>query len=323
MTKRISWIALAVLALVTLTYVAATAQIAPIPQPDAYVRGSGAINVPNSSTLPNLGLFNINVWREGNKLYGGFNYTEVTPSGARVVAIVSKELLALSIVGNTATIEAKGVLTKSGSTRECYLTLTVLDDLNMDNLHIRAHGGMLPVIYYDAQGGVIKGDIVVWQKPWGFGYASGYGEIKVPSPDSTRPNIGCFRFKGECSSAGVMGMITYSEIVPAITTAISKPVVRIDVPKLSRMLVSGNKAVLEGPGMLNGKPVFVTVVAVDNEKTPVDCPAGTDCKLPDWFSIKAVAQNTDAVKPAYYAEGPLARGDIKVGTYSEPPPPPP
>ena len=79
MTKRISWIALAVLALVTLTYVAATAQIAPIPQPDAYVRGNGAINVPGPivgpNTRPNLGIFNINVWRENGALFGGFNYT--------------------------------------------------------------------------------------------------------------------------------------------------------------------------------------------------------------------------------------------------------
>ena len=321
MTKRISWIALAVLALVTLTYVAATAQIAPIPQPDAYVRGNGAINVPGPivgpNTRPNLGIFNINVWRENGALFGGFNYTEVAPNGARVVAIVSKELLALNIHGNTAKIIAKGAYSDRTGTKLACLTLDVVDN-KPDKLHIRADGYAATVLFYDKGGDVVKGDIVVWQKPWGFGYASGYGEIKVPSPDSTRPNIGCFRFKGECSSAGVMGMITYSEIVPTITTAISKPVVRIDVPKLSRMVVSGNKAVLEGPGMMNGKPVFVTVVGVDNEGLRCD---GGRCL--DWFSIKAVAPNTDAVKPAYYAEGPLARGDIKVGTYSEPPPPPP
>jgi hypothetical protein len=329
MVKGISRTALAVLALVGLVALGAAAQSFPTPLPEAFVHGQGAIAIvgPTSTiAAPNQGVFNINVSRTNGVLYGGFNYVEMTPAGVRVVAIASKKLIELRIVGNHAVIRAEGAISDKTNTRLACLMLEVDDNADAsvatpDRLHIRADGCMLPVIFYDKGGDVVKGDIVVWKKPIGFGYAKGSGAILVPKPPTASatalPTIGNFQFAGETSSAGVQGMISYAEISPVATGPISMMLARINVPKIATLTIDGNKATLAGPGVLNGKPVFVTVVAVDNAKTPppADCPAGTICVVPDRFLIEAKLTPDPTSVTLYHAEGPLIRGDIVVGMY--------
>lgn len=313
MAKWISRAMLLALVLACAAGMTASAQIAPTPgPPDAYVRGSGVILVPgpdNSSIRPNMGIFNINVTRVGNQCYGGFTYNEVTPAGVRVVSIMSRRVVSLVLTSaNFAVVRAEGVIADAHGSRQCCLTIEALDDNpSGDWFHIRADGCMLPVILYDKAGGVVKGDIAIWQKPAGVAYAKGEGAIEVPSPDAASKNIGAFWFKGELTSAGPVGTISYAEYNPLTNTGIARPRVQIYVPRLSAMKVVGYTATLAGPGMINGKPCFVTVVGVDT--------AMLDCICPDRFSIEAVDPASFSEKPLYFAAGPLIKGDIVVGTY--------
>ena len=317
MAKRISRIAV-VLALAGLACAAVAQIMPPVPvPPDAYVRGNGAIHVYDPSgwsTLPNLGVFGINVVRCGSTLYGGFNYAEINPKGVRIAVIVSKEVTSMVITGRHARIEAKGYFNRT----EACLILEV-DDLApgmlpvLDRLRIVANGCMLDVNYYDKQGSVVKGDIVVWQKPAGVAFAKGNGAIEVPNSAGTIPNIGTFCFKGELTSAGPLGMICYTEYNPATMSPVNRPVARIYVPKLTAMGVQGNEAKLGGPGTFNGKPAFVTVYCVDNAY--VKCPDDVKCIVPDFFAITAEISNSEMLSPAYHAEGKVVKGDIVVGRY--------
>lgn len=302
MARRISTI-LAALTLVAGLCVASAAQVSPYPVPEQGIKGEGAIQLAHG----NLGLFEINVARTGSQIFGGFRFTEVTPDGQRVNVVFSRQVVELQINGNVGTARAVGYWNNMLSD----ITLVALDDLNDDNLHIIARPrNMLPVIY-DQQGGVIKGDIVVYgAQPSPDAYTKGYGAIAIPTGTITR--VGRFRFDAVSIGGNVRGTLFYSEWNQN-ATALQRPPVCIYVPRVQFLRVEGNVAVFGGPGAFNGRPANVEVRAVDWSMVNGPIPR------PDEFHIKAVAATADTVTPiAYEAGGPLipGSGDIVVGTFT-------
>lgn len=282
---------------------ASVAQISPYPVPDQGIKGQGAIQI----AYGNLGLFDINVARSGGLLIGGFRFTEVTPTGQRVNVIFSKQLVDLRIEGNVGTVRAVGYWNNMLSD----ITLVALDDLSGDNLHIIARPrNMLPVIY-DQQGGVIKGDIVVFGAPPAPDvYTKGYGAIAIPT--GIAGAIGKFRFDAASIDGMVRGSLYYAECRQN-AVSIERPRVHIYLPRVQFLRVDGNVAVFGGPGSFNGRPAKVEVRAVDWSMI------GTPLPRPDEFYIKAVSLTADSVSSvAYEAGGPLipGSGDIVVGTFN-------
>ena len=298
MYRRIAFI---LLAAITLAAVAGSTALGQATTPTAYVKGSGAIQLSQT----NLGLFDVNVVRFGTVPTGGFRYTEVASNSTKPIAvIVSRTLKSLVVRGNFATIMAdgfwNGVL--------CNLTVECLDDNpSGDWFHINAKpiNSPLPVIY-DAAGGVIKGDIVVFSQPAQAGYAKGYGTIAT-----TNNCIGKFQFWAELTSAGVAGAINYVDYNPISMSPVVRPRAVIYVPRVQTLTITGNVAVLTGPGTLNGRPAQVQVTAIDNSLSfgPV---------RRDEFYIKAIPLTTDSISAIYQAGGPLTSGDIVVAPRTGP-----
>ncbi|MGC8861211.1 MAG: hypothetical protein ACP5R5_00380 [Armatimonadota bacterium] len=283
-----------ILAVVALAVAIGSASFGQAAIPDAYVKGSGAIQVGT-----NLGLFEINVVRTGAILNGGFRYTEVASNATRPVAvIVSRVVKSLVVNGNFATITAEGIWNGVPSN----LTVECLDDNpSGDWFHITAVpiSSPMPVIY-DAAGGVIKGDIAVFSRPAAAGYTKGYGTI------ATANNcIGKFRFWAELTSAGVRGCLNYVDYNPAALSAIVRPRAVIYLPRVERLIIVGNTAVFGGKGALNGRPALIEVKVVDNAS-----PSGPAVR--DAFFIKATPLTADSVTAGYEAGGPLTSGDIVV-----------
>jgi len=282
------------LAVVALAVASGSGSLGQAMIPDAYVKGSGAIQVG-----ANLGLFEINVVRTGAILNGGFRYTEVASNATRPVAvIVSRVLKSLVVNGNFATITAEGLWNGTPSN----LTVECLDDTpSGDWFHITAVpiASQLPVIY-DAAGGVIKGDIVVFSRPAAAGYTKGYGTIAT-----SNSGVGKFRFWAELTSAGVRGCLNYVDYSPAAVSPIARPKAVIYLPRVETLTIVGKTAVFGGRGTLNGRPALIEVKAIDNTS-----PSGP--ALPDAFFIKATPLTADSVTAGYEAGGPLTSGDIVV-----------
>ena len=264
--------------------------------PDTGVRGSGAIAVG-----PNVGLFDINVAKSGtNPPFGGFRFQVVTPTGQRGALIVSKQVTSLVVIQHTATVQATGFL--NGVPAD--ITVVAFDggSIARDTFEITADpSGPIDMASFGAGGPVIKGDIVVFSPaPAPQGTAYGSGAIRVNT------NVARFDFRAVKTTAGVKGTINYTESNPLVLSPIIRPPVRIYVPAVKTLDITGNTAVLTGHGFLNGRPALVRVTAIDNRN-----PIGPATR-PDEFYITASPINALTAVVDYYAGGPLIAGDIAV-----------
>ncbi|MDH7600898.1 MAG: hypothetical protein QHI38_01970 [Armatimonadota bacterium] len=293
MSRRLG---LVVLAAVLATMVAGSACFAQLTVPNAYVKGSGAIKIGDSK---NIGQFEINVVKQGPVVSGGLKFTEIAPNSTKPVAvIVSRVVKTLCVQGNFATVTAEGLWNNT----PVEIKVECLDDNpSGDWFHIRAKPirSLLPVIY-DAAGGVIKGDIVVFSQPAVYGYAKGCGAIRT-----SNAGIGRFWFTAELTAAGVRGWINYVDLNPLATSITARPTAVIYVPRIDWAAIEGNSIKMRGKGTLNGQPALVEVKAVDNGPFA----AGV---APDEFYIRATSPTADAVTAVYEAGGPLIGGDIVV-----------
>lgn len=295
--------------LIMLASVAAVAQQTVITaQPDVAVRGVGAVALGEAKTL---GMFDINIARWSNTptaalpIGGSISFTELDAKGNRINTVISKEIKAIKVDGNVAEVVATGYL--NGKPVE--IDLTVLDDnASGDNLRIVAKplptitgGPVGPPIAapYERQGGVIKGDIIVFQRIDPVVFANGAGTILVGQ------SIGKFTFNARGNSTASIGEIYYAASDPRRMSPTAIPAITISVPKVVALKVDGKTAVLEGVGTLNGKPVKVRVKVFDSV-TPL---AGVPIVAKDVFSIEAVLEDGTT----YTAGGPLTSGDIVVG----------
>lgn len=271
------------------------------------VKGVASIATSNV----NVATLNINVVKNGSVLTGGFRYTEVCPISPTnsitrpSCTIYSQQLTSVDVKGNFATVRAIGFW--NGMLAEV-LVECLDDNPSGDWIHIRA----IPIksaitAFYEASGGVIKGDVAVYGPPAVVGYATGSGTITIPVADSTVPNIGRFSFKAEKTTAGVKGTIYYTESTPYCAVA-QRPKVTIYVPAVQGMVIDGRTAVLMGKGTLNGRPAEIEVRAADNSS-----PMGPATSL-DEFHIRAVTLVDDTRMPQYLYEagGRVRTGDIKV-----------
>jgi hypothetical protein len=275
------------------------AQISTTPQPDAGVRGSGAI----ATSSGNAGAFDINVAKFGAALAGGFRYMEVTPTATRANVIISQAINDLQINGGAAVIKASGFWNGMPSD----LIVEVLDAASGDHFHIVATPVGTPtgptIQPYDEGGPLTRGDIVVFSgPPVPDAFAKGIGTI------SLNPNIGRFEFASAEFGDNVKGNIMYVEMNPMVMSAMSRPKVVIYCPAVQALTVTGNSAVLTGNGTLNGRPAAIEVGAIHNSLL------GGQVAVPDHFHIKATPLNPSSTMPGYEAEGDLKTGDIVVGT---------
>lgn len=276
---------------------ASLAQIAPVPLPEAGVRGSGAIPLRTNATL---GAFDINVAKSGDVLLGGFRYQEVgLASSIRGNVILSKTITSLTVSGNTATILADGYWNNMPAT----IKIEVLDDNpSGDWFHITAVPKGPLTIIYDQAGGVIKGDIVVYGGASN-SFANGYGTIAV-----SNTNIGKFKFEATSVGGIVRGSLNYAEYSPIASTAFTRPPISIFLPAVQYLRVEGNTAVFGGVGKLNGRLAKIEVRAIDNSMLmgPI--------ARPDEFYIKAQTDATTEIADISYEAGGPVKGEITVGT---------
>ncbi len=276
--------------------VAGSACLAQLQVPNAYVKGSGAIQIGNSN---NIGQFEINVVKQGPVVSGGIKFVEISPDSTKPVnVIVSRVVKTLCVQGNFATITAEGLW----NTMPAEIKVECLDDNpSGDWFHITAKPirSMLPVIY-DAAGGVIKGDIVVFSQPAVSGYAKGCGAIRT-----SNAGVGKFWFHAEVTPVGVRGWINYIDLNPLAASVTARPKVVIYVPRIDYAEIVGNTAVIRGKGTLNGRPALVEVKAVDNGYPPTGV-------APDEFYIIARPLVADVAEPLYREGGPLIAGDVVV-----------
>lgn len=296
--RRMLFILLAAVLLTTVTVSLSFAQSAILPRPEAGVRGTGAIALPNHGK--NVGLFNINVAKYGTVLVGGFRYVEVGPtSSAPVCVIFSRMITGLTFNGNNyAKVTAVGYW--NGMLSD--ITVMALDDNpSGDNFHITAKPRSPLTIIYDEGGGLIKGDLVVYNNA-PTGAAKGAGTIQV------NKNIGKFAFTARNTLTGPTGNVYYVEFSPTATSVVVRPPVVIYLAAIGSLDVTGFTATIKGRGTFNGMPAAIVVTAVDNSML-----MGPMAK-PDWFSIKAVTLPGPTLMPTYQysAEGPLTTGDIVV-----------
>lgn len=292
MAKRV---VLALFAVLLVAAVAGSACLAQVQVPTAYVRGSGAIKVGET----NIGMFEVNVVKSGPVVSGGIKFTEVSPDSTKPVnVIISRVVKALCVQGNFATITAEGLWNRMPA----QIKVECLDDTpSGDWFHITAKpiNSPLPVIY-DAAGGLIKGDIVVFSQSLVYGYTKGCGAIRTPGA-----GIGRFSFKAELTNAGVKGWLSYVDFNPLSTSVVARPKVIIYVPQIESLELVGNTAIMKGKGTLNGRPVLVWAKAVDNSSPVAPTPV-------DEFYIVARPASPDALEAGYEAGGPLISGDIVV-----------
>lgn len=308
MRKLLGRCALALFLLPVLA-VSLSAQADRQPVPDAYVRGFGAIafNADATSTAkPTMGVFSISVNRFGNDLLGWISYYEVLPTGRPGARIVANELKKLDVQGNMATIDAVGRF----NNQIAHIRVEVLDDNpSGDWLRITAHGGMLPVQYYDAAGGVVRGDIVVWTRPEPVPFARGSGAIQVMNQTTLTNLVGNFQFNVAQWPAGAEGYLTYHQFNPNRIWDSSG--VRILMKEADKLEVDGNIAVFQGQGEMNGKPVRIVTKVADNVRPPVmPSPAAAD-----YLMIEAWGPASTNMGPLFKAEGPVVRGDLLVGFF--------
>lgn len=280
------------------------------PVPDAYVRGFGAIAFSADDTgtaKPTTGVFSINVNRLGEKLLGWISYYEVSPSGKPGARIVANEMSELDIQGNMATIDAVGRF----NNQVAHIRVEVLDDNpSGDWMRITAHGSMLPVEYYVAAGGVVRGDIAVWTKPEAVPFTRGSGAIMVRNQTTLTNLVGNFQYNVAQWPACAEGFLTYHQFNP--NRIWDSTGVRILMSEADKLEVDGNTAVFQGKGVLNGKPVRIATKVGDNVKPPVrPSPNGAD-----YLSIEAWGPASTAdTGPVFKAEGPVVRGDLLVGFF--------
>lgn len=263
--------------------------------PEAGVKGSGAIAASGTS----IGVFEIAVGRSGDVLFGGFKYQELESNSTAVRpmhVIYSQAVTSLVVMGSSARIQAVGYWNGMPSD----ITVDCRDNPSgVDWFSITARPRNMLTIIYVKSGDLIKGDIVVFGSTTTAGYAAGQGAIAVGQ------NLGAFTFKAQVNSAGVAGYAHYAELSPA-ATSISRPPVRIYLPRIEQMTILGNTAVFGGRGTFNGMPALIQIKAVDN------APAANASIVPDEFFITARLLFADAVTPAYSAGGPLVKGDLIV-----------
>lgn len=296
MLKRTAFVILSSLALILLVSSFSIAQVTPYPEPDEGVRGWGAIPLNVNSAV---GQFDINVWRSGNVLFGGFKYAEIGTSTVRRNVIYSTRITSLVISGNFATVKALGYWNNMPSV----ITIEALDDNpSGDWFHIVAQPqSPLPIIY-DQAGGLIKGDIVVYGRPIPDCWAKGDGTIAVTTSGNL-PNVGRFNFQAERYGDIVKGRLSYMEYNPAGYSV--RPRVSIYVPELAKLDVQGLNGYMAGKGTLNGIPAIVEVKVIDWSPT---------YRMPDEFYISATPLADVANVPPYYAGGPLTSGALTVGS---------
>lgn len=296
--------------------VLAQTSILPRSEPDSYVRGTGLVTVSSMlDIVPNQAMFRIDVAKSGAEARGIFQWNELRPNGARIAAVLTKLIRSADFTGNTVSIAAEGFL----NGKPAKITIYALEDLAGDFLSVEATTADAT---YKREGGVRKGELIIWNRPVVTEAAKGFGAIRVTLPVSTatsilpQGNIGQFNFSAVNNSLGAMGSISYREFNPMVMSPINIPRIAINVPKISSLHVERNTALLTGDGMLNGKPVRVFVKAIDNRPANyVLPPIGSDALvlMPDWFSITAVNPLVDSLLPVYHAEGAvLPGGDIVV-----------
>jgi len=270
-----------------------------LPAPEAGVRGTGAI-----PAYRGVGTFDVNVWRAGSTLYGGFRYTETTTDSRRTVNIVSKSITDMVIQGNYATVRAIGTWDNMPAT----LIIETLDDNpSGDWFRIVAIPQGPMTVIFQRSGGVIKGDLTVYAipvKPPDL-YAKGDGMIALSNTCYGRFQFGASRIKGVTD-----GSLTYSEITPVFASTAIRPVAHIILPKVEKLDVQGNTAVFAGKGTFNGRPALIEVRVTDNRTD------GSLVAIPDQFSIRAVPATPTSIGPMVYYEagGPLRAGDLVVKT---------
>lgn len=263
----------------------------------AGVKGSGAIAAGQNS----VGTFEVSVAQDGDVLFGGFKYAEYSTIGtsARPAHMIySQTLTSLVAVGNYARVQAVGFW--NGMLSD--LTIEARDNATgTDWFHVTARPRSPLDIIYDKEGYLIKGDLVVVGSTPAPGYATGAGAIRVGL------NTGVFQFEAQTVNSGVNGYAYYSEASQSITP-ISRQPVRIYLPRVQKLVIVDNTAVLSGRGTLNGRPAMVEIKAVDNYTPGPIMPQ----VRADEFYISARFLYTDSAAAGYSAGGPLIKGDIEV-----------
>lgn len=294
MLRRL-WVGMVlVVALPILLAGSSLSQVSPSPEPDAGVRGTGAIQTGDGA----VGVLDINVARSGDVLFGGFRFQESFASSItnRGSIIYSQAITGLAIVPKpdstvpvlTATVDAIGFWDGMRSALQVYV-----EDLGSgkDFIRVVARPEFLDIIYI-REGYLIKGDIVVYlSQPVPDAVAKGYGVIAVGM------NLGKFEFAAERRGGVVRGRLYYTEYNPRVMSPIIRPRVQIYIPEVSLLTVQSNIATLAGKGTFNGRPAYVEVRAIDWS------PA---YRRPDEFYITArPVENSSGSYFFYSAGGPL------------------
>jgi hypothetical protein len=284
---------LAVVALVILAGSPSLSQVSPSPQPEAGVRGTGAIQTSDTS----VGVLDINVARSGNILFGGFRFQEssadslVNPGNI----VYSQAVTGLTIAPKpgspvsvlTATVDAVGFWNGMRSNLQVYV-----EDLGSgkDFIRVVARPEFLDIIYI-REGYLFKGDILVYEtQPVPNALAKGYGVIAVGT------NLGKFEFVAERMGDVVKGKLYYVEYNPRVISPVARPKVQIYIPQVTVLTVQDNTATLAGKGTFNGRPAYVEVRAIDWS------PA---YRRPDEFYITARPLSSSLQNFYYNAGGPL------------------
>jgi len=278
--------------------------VAPVPDCDAGIRGYGTIRTANDR----VGAFAINVIRRGDVVSGYFRYVEISPTDVsydRRNFLFTKKIISLEVSGNWAKVVAEGVF----NNQHARLTFEGLDDNPCgDWIEITAtqDNSSHP---WSVSGGVATGDICIWQKPPQAPYTKGMGVISIVRPETDRVRRhGVFRFHGTPALANsvtaYVGSLYFAEGIVYPVELANRRCVRVYVPRLAGVGISGNEAKMWGKGFFNGRPCHVEAVAVDYSMW-----FGPQLK-PDWFEIRVFTEDTST--PAYIAYGPVIRGDIVV-----------
>lgn len=287
--RRIVFILLSAMVLTSLILLPSSAQST---VPDAGVRGIGIIQISNSG----IGTLDINIAKSEDVIFGGFKYWASDADGIRRNYIYSLAVTEFSVVGNQATVQAVGYW--NGMLSD--LTVQVTDG-SPDWYRVSAGPrGWLPYVY-EQEGWLIKGDLAVFTNAQADAWAKGEGEIEAR-------NIAKFRFFAEKTGNVVKGSVNYVELSPSSTSVLERAKISIYLPEVKTLEVdsTGRRAILTGPGTLNGRPARIEVEVKDNNSGSLP--------VQDEFYIRAFSLNTNSVtKVSYEAGGSLKSGNIEVG----------